>query len=86
MSEQAEVVKPGDKICWVQSSPRGARTMSLRRREGSLVANFPNGFSDVKMRNGKVITIATSRIQLIDSDPLRHFTHEMLEHAQKAGR
>lgn len=82
MSKTTAAIKPGDKVCWVKVSPRSARTMSLRRSEGVLVASFDNGFSDVKMRNGKVTTLATDRISPIASDPLREFTHDMLEHAQ----
>ena len=84
MSEQAEVVKPGDKICWVRSSPRGARTMSLRRCEGVLVRHKERGFSDVKLRNGHVIEVPTARLKHIDANPLGALMKDMLAHAQES--
>ena len=79
---QPTELKPGDRVCWMKSSPRSTNTMSLTRREAVLVQHKENGVSEVRSRNGKRSEVATDRLHPISADPLRNFTEALLESAQ----
>ena len=83
---QPTELKPGDRVCWMKSSPRSKNTMSLRRMEGTLVWHLENGISEVRSRNGRLSLVATDRLQPISADPLRNFTEALLESAQEKRR
>jgi hypothetical protein len=72
MTTTNEELKPEDKVCWMQTSPRSARTMSARRREGTLVQHKENGISEVRISKGKVIEVETAVLRPISADPLRN--------------
>ena len=86
MSEPAAALNPSDKVCWVRSSPRSARTMSLRRCEGVLVRHKERGLSDVKLRNGHVIEVQTDRLLHIDANPLHTFTTQLLAYHEEKNK
>ena len=79
-----QALKPGDSICWVQSSARG-RSFSMRRREGHLVGHLDGGMSQVRISKGKVIEVATDNLLPGDAKPLMKFVEALAAaHASQA--
>ncbi len=57
--------------------------MSMRRREGTLVRHKENGVSEVRISKGKVIEVATAKLQPESANPLRTFTEMLRESVQR---